>query len=402
VRLRLALVCAALALASVPAAAGAPGLLVGVVDNSVMWTHQPGPIVGAQRDLGLKAIRLSVDWDGSQWSPTRTQLTELGRGVAASRGLRVVLSVSGFAKDAPHDRFAQDRFCGFVFNLLARYPSVNDVKIWNEPNTGMYWRPQFAEDGTSSAPEEYAQLLARCYDQLHTLRRGINVISGSTSPRGNDNPAAESPSHSPGTFIRELGRAYRELGRQRPIFDTYGHHPYPDSSVEAPTARHPASRSIGQGDLDKLLAALGDAFRGTGQPLPGRSGVTVWYLETGYQTATPDEKRAHYTGAENDPDAASAAVQAQLLADAVRLAYCQPHVGAFFNFELADEHRLEGWQSGLFWADWTPKPAYAAFRQATAEVARRAVDCPRLGLAAQKAAKPKPKPKRKPPRRSGR
>jgi hypothetical protein len=397
VRLRHVLACAALALACAPAAAGAPGLLVGVVDNSLMWTHQPGPIMSVQRDLGLRSVRLSVDWDGRQWSPTKTQITMLGRGVAAARGMRVVLSVSGFAKDAPHDRFAQDKFCGFAFNLLARYPSVNDVKIWNEPNTGMYWRPQFAEDGTSSAPEEYAQLLSRCYDQLHTLRRGINVISGSTSPRGNDNPAADAPSHSPGNFIREVGRAYRELGRQRPIFDTYGHHPYPDSSAEPPTARHPFSRSVGQGDLDKLLAALSDAFRGTGQPLPGRKGVTVWYLETGFQTATPSEKRPHYTGDENDTAAVSEAVHAQHLADAVRLAYCQPTVGAFFNFELADETRLAGWQSGVLWADWTPKPAYAAFKQAIGEVARKAVNCPRLGLATPRAAA-KPEPKR----RSGR
>ena len=48
---------------------------------------------------------------------------------------------------------------------------------------------------------------------------------------------------------------------------------------------------------------------------------------------------------------------------------------AYFNFELVDDSSLGGWQSGLLWADWTQKPAYAAFKQAIADVARGAVDC---------------------------
>ena len=59
-RLRLALVPAALALIVGPSASAAPGLLVGVVDNSLMWTHQPAPIVAVQQDLGLRAIRLTA------------------------------------------------------------------------------------------------------------------------------------------------------------------------------------------------------------------------------------------------------------------------------------------------------------------------------------------------------
>jgi hypothetical protein len=375
VRLRLALACALLALLAVPAGTAAPGLLVGVGDNSLMWTHRPEPIVAVQRDLGLTAVRLSVRWRRDQWSPTPTQVTELNRAVRASQGLRIVLSISGFGADAPHDRFQQDKFCGFAFNLLSRFATVNDVVVWNEPNTVHFWRPQFAEDGTSAAPEEYAGLLLRCYDLLHGLRPGITVISGSTSPRGNDNPRARRPSHSPARFIRELGRGYRGHGRQRRIFDMYGHHPYPDSSAERPSARHPGSKSIGQGDYDRLVATLTQAFRGTGQPVPGRAGVGIWYLENGFQTAVPADKAGSYSGSENDRHAISEAAHGAQLAEAVRLAYCQPLVKAFFNFELVDDRSLAGWQSGVLWADWTPKPSYAAFRDTIAEVRRGAVDC---------------------------
>ena len=48
---------------------------------------------------------------------------------------------------------------------------------------------------------------------------------------------------------------------------------------------------------------------------------------------------------------------------------------AYFNFLLVDESLLEGWQSGLLWADWKRKPAFAAYRAAIAEVRRGAVDC---------------------------
>jgi hypothetical protein len=375
VRLRFVLACAALSLVAVPSGSAAPGLLVGVVDNSLMWTHQPGPIVAVQRELGLGAIRLSVHWRRDQWSPTPTQVTELNRAVRAAPGLRVVLSISGFGADAPHDRLQQDKFCGFAFNLLSRFPTVNDVVIWNETNTARFWRPQFSEDGTSAAPEEYAGLLLRCYDLLHGLRPGINVISGSTAARGNDNPRAKSPSHSPARFIRELAKGYREQGRQRRIFDTYGHHPYPNTSAERPSVAHPGGKAIGQGDYARLVSALTEAFRGTGQPVPGKRGVGIWYLESGFQTAVPADKAPSYEGSENDVHAVSPETAGAHVLEAVRLAYCQPLVKAFFNFELVDDRNLAGWQSGLLWADWTRKPAYDAYKQAIADVRRGAVDC---------------------------
>ena len=50
--------------------------------------------------------------------------------------------------------------------------------------------------------------------------------------------------------------------------------------------------------------------------------------------------------------------------DALLLANCQPEVGAFFNFELIDEDRLAGWQSGVLWRAGTRKPSYERFREA--------------------------------------
>ena len=222
----------------------------------------------------------------------------------------------------------------------------------------------------------------------------MNVIAAS-SPRGNDNPAASSNvGHSPATFYRKLGLAYRASGRQRPILDTVGHNPYPVSNAERPWVRHPAGGTIAEGDYDKLMSVLTEAFGGTAQPLPGQKGVAIWYMEQGFQTAVDPAKAGLYRGSRDRsatrfppgwrgrPRRSSrlrpAPDQATQLSDALQVAYCQPAVAAFFNFELADEPNLGGWQSGLLWTDLTPKPSYAPFRDAVRRVAAGNVDCSRF------------------------
>jgi len=122
-------------------------------------------------------------------------------------------------------------------------------------------------------------------------------------------------------------------------------------------------------------------------------------MEVGYQTAPDGAKSGLYSGAENGEnplaaasagDPAGSAVdekslapdQATQLVDAVRLAACQPYVQAYFNFLLRDEADLALWQSGLLWADWTPKPSFEALRGAIGEAAAGRVDCDGLKAAA--------------------
>jgi hypothetical protein len=261
--------------------------------------------------------------------------------------------------------------------------------IWNEPNSSRFWRPQFNRDGTSAAAPAYELLLAECWDQLHAARPGVNVIAAS-APRGNDDPLAAHPSESPALFYAGLASAYRASGRDRPIFDTVGHNPYPNTSAEPPWARHDGG-TIGEGDYDKLVQVLTDGFAGTAQPVPGQ-GLSIWYMEDGFQTRVAGGLAPDYTGQENDLWALDAVSrerhtaggsrvddQATQLADALRLASCQPYVGAFFNFLLADERGLRGWQSGLLWANWQPKPSYRAFAHAVADIRHGWVDCTAFG-----------------------
>lgn len=368
---------ALLAAAIVPSAAASPNLLVGVVDDSLKWSAEP-KAASAMRDLGLRSIKVPLKWHPGQTKLSRTDMTAMGRVVRSTFGMRIVLAVDGKARQAPTQPAQAEQFCAYTRDALVRFRTINDVIIWTEPNSNDFWQPQFNRDGSSAAPAAYTALLARCWDVLHALRPGVNVLTN-TSPRGNDNPLGVSNAgHSPGAFIRAMGVAYRASGRTRRIFDTVGHHPYPEISPESPFALHPRTGSIGQGDYDKLIAALLEAFGSTDQPLPGSDGVSIWYVEDGFQTTIPTSKMALYAGKENSHLVSHDFLHREQLLDAVRLAYCQPNVGGFFNFLLADEKNLAGWQSGVLWPDLTRKPAYTSFKAVIKEVAQRRVNCEAL------------------------
>jgi hypothetical protein len=351
-------------------------IIVGLTDDTAKWLDRQEGIVGVHRDLRLMAVRVTVPWRPGQVKPTKLQQVYLHR-IARMIQLneRIVLAVYNTARFAPTGPRARNQYCSFLRGVLRRVPLIRDVEIWNEANSPTYW-PQ--DEGA----ETYAALLAKCYDVLHSRPGPVNVIS-STASR-----------HDPVGFIFWLGDAYRARGRTRPIFDTFGHNPYPEHSAEPPWVTHVDSDLIGQGDYETLMNVLQTAFEGTGQPLPGTRGVTIWYVEDGFQTVPPRHKRRFYRGRENDSHAIPAVAsrakreagvvdQASQLRDAILLAYCQPAVSGFLNFELLDEDRLGGWQSGVLWRDGTRKPSYDAFKAAIAEIRRRDVDCSRVRGAPQ-------------------
>jgi hypothetical protein len=374
-------------------ARAAPGMVVGVSDD--IFKIEGGGSYAA--DLGLGAVRVTLRWHDGATTVAPTDLADLDRAVAT--GSRVVVSVYGPWQEAPQTDEERDSYCGYVRDMLEHEPQIRDVVIWNEPNLSIFWRSQFDGGGVPASPAAYEALLARCWDVLHAARPDVNVIAPALCPWGSDSPTGPlTISNSPGAFIRELGAAYRATGRTAPIFDTVGHHIYGDSPGERPWRTHPYSKRIAEGDLDKLVTALQQGFAGTAQAVPGRPAgartVDVWYMEAGYETVPDPEKAFGYFGRETTsgvlPDAlpdppwtlpppaeSTAPDQATQLRDAVRLAYCQPYVGAFFNFLLRDENDLGQWQSGVLWADRTPKGSYAAFRDVIREVAANAVDCSR-------------------------
>jgi hypothetical protein len=366
--------------------ASADDFFVGVDEDAVKWGHTE-LANSVARALGLRAIRITLPWHTGETRLSSLNRQYLDRAIVGSWGLRVVVSVYGSPADTPRTEESRSQFCSYVGDLLAAYPTIGDVVIWNDPNDGAFWSPQFNPDRSSAAPAEYAALLAYCWSSLHAARPTVNVISLAAS-RTETTQVAVADAHDPIAWYQKLGAAYRASARNLPLFDTVGYIPHALNSAERPWARH-RTTSVGQGDYVRLATALSAAFEGTAQPLPGQNGVTVWYLAQGFQTAVDSAKARLYAGRETDsravpawspkastdPRSGPAPDQATQLADAVRVAYCQQHVGAFFNFLLADESRLSGWQSGVLWTDWTVKPSYLALKRAVSDISARRVDC---------------------------
>ena len=334
--------------------------------------------VAPAAELGGTAFRLTTQWTPGRTSIPTAEATKLSRAVGAAAGQRLVLAVYGESgSDAPQGDAARAAYCAYVGTVLATYPVIRDVVIWNEPNKRLFWNPQ------AGAPAAYEALLARCYAVLPAF---VNVIGMALSSTGNDDAASTSP----GEFIRGVGNAYRAAGRTGRILDTVAHHPYGLDAAERPWRKHIAAKPIGLGDWNKLMFNLFRAFDGTGQPIPGQQDVRLWYTEAGVQTSV-DAGKTGYSGTENtvtvlddaggEPESpppaetSDAHDQSTQALDAIRLAACQPYVTAYFNFLLADEPVLTGWQSGPLWVDRTRKDSWPAFRQAIAAAAAGSVDC---------------------------
>jgi hypothetical protein len=336
-----------------------------VDDDSAKWRTSSDRLLTTYHHLGLEAVRLTIPWQRGQNRPTPEAGIYLHRAAQmVAKGQRVVVAVYGHPWQAPVDAAQRGYYCDFIEHFVRRTP-IRDVVIWNEANSPTFWP-------SSGGAAAYEALLAACWDRLRTVVPPVNLISTTAAQ------------HDPIGFIRAVGAFYRASHRTRPLVQTFGHNPYPDNSAEPPWTQHDTEpQTVGEGDLPRLLAALSHAFAGTAQPLPGDAGTSVWYLENGFQTTVPAAKRHRYTGEETDPGAVApvapagsgARDQASQLRDALLLAYCQPDVGAYFNFELIDEERLAGWQSGVLWRDGTRKPSYNAFREALTRVRSRAVDC---------------------------
>jgi hypothetical protein len=200
------------------------------------------------------------------------------------------------------------------------------------------------------------------------------------SPRGTDNAFGIRPSHSPTTFIQGLGEAYRASGRTLPVMDGLAIHPYGDNSSQAPSASaHPRNTSVGLADYTKLVGMLSEAFTGTAQL---GSTLPILYDEYGVESTLTADKASLYSGTEPvgtkpvDP-----LTQAIYYREAIQLAFCQPNVRGLMLFHTIDEPDLNRWQSGLWYADSTPKSSLPFVRKAVGEARRGVVaTCPGLAL----------------------
>jgi hypothetical protein len=356
--------------------------LVGTVDDALAQDGRQFAQAQADvsRDAGFDVAVVSATWHRGQRRPP-SQLVHVLRNVGtATKRARMKLAVvvwHGLGEDTPRGPAERADFAAFTAAVVKALPRLRFVIVGNEPNLSTFWRPQFGGGGRDLAARAYVDLLARSYDAIKAERRGVRVLGGALSPRGADRAHGSRPTHSPTAFIRDLGAAYRASHRDRPLMDAFAFHPYMEASRFSPTGTHPENTTITIADYPKLVALLEQAFEGTSQQARR---LPIYYTEFGVQTRVPTQKRRFYVDLDSPArrDAVPFRVQAAYYRRALELAYCQPTVRGLFVFHTFDEPGLGGWQSGLYFADRTPKPSLRAFKRAVADLRNdRLPDCRR-------------------------
>ncbi|MDQ3778490.1 MAG: hypothetical protein M3310_06465, partial [Actinomycetota bacterium] len=317
------------------------------------------------RAAGFDTMLTTAIWKPGQRRPPPLELLELRHAAEATRaaGIRPMLIVTNFgSRTTPRTPAYRRQFAAFAVSLLREIPAYRDIVVGNEPNLNRFWLPQFGPNGENVAARDYLALLAETYDAVKRVSEEIRVIGGALAPRGGDDPGSPRQTHSPTQFIRDLGRLYRASGRERPVMDAYAHHPYLESSRVPPDLEHPRSTTISLADYGKLVRELGHAFGGTAQR---GAKLPILYTEFGVQTRIPPGKRSLYTNhdAPAAADAVSEATQARYYRRAYTIACRQPTVEGLFIFHVWDELDLAGWQSGLYYADRSPKSSRRALRE---------------------------------------
>jgi hypothetical protein len=369
----------------VPAAsAGGPTMVLGTADDIV----RAPDLVGTKAEMtmlrlaGFRAVRISSIWRPGLSAPTAGELGVLRNveGAAQLSGIRVYVQVyAAGSRTTPLTSSDQTDFASYAAALVRALPLVDDVIIGNEPNLNRFWLPQFGANGEDVAAPAYLSLLALSYDAIKAADPSVRVWGGALAPRGIDRPNTGRDTHSPTAFITDLGAAYRASGRQARIMDGLAIHPYGENSSTPPTFAHPNSTSIGIADYAKLVGLLGKAFDGT--PQPG-STLPILYAEYGVESVIPPGKAQLYSGTEpSTTRPVDETTQASFYEQALELAFCQPTVVGFLVFHAEDETALPSWQSGVFYADGTPKASQLLVRDAldrarTGSIAR----CPGLEL----------------------
>jgi hypothetical protein len=337
-------------------------LVIGVNEDHPKFQQDAGAAMfGELSTIGLTESVISVRWDPAQPEtiPDEEQLVAV-IAAAKEKGVEVVLALYPAKARAIADN-GPTGFVEFCGRVATAFPDAAAFIVGNEPNQPRFWQPQFNADGSQASAAAFLTVLAGCYDAIHPT--GKQVVGVGLSPRGNDNPSAQSNvSTSPVRFLRALGAAYRASGRRKPIMDALSFHPYPNANTDPPFIGYQWPNA-GMPNFDRIKQALWDAFNGTKQPHI-ESGLPLWLDEVGWQV--PTEGSDAYTGVENVPTVDEAG-QAAFHGGVVRLAACDSQVGALHFFHWIDESDRGGFQSGAFRADGTKRPAFNAIAQAIAE-----------------------------------
>jgi hypothetical protein len=371
-----------------------PRAELSVMDDQLLLGSRPKDVervIGAIQALGADRVRVSAFWRDHAPAPRSTRRPagfeavdpgargyrwqSLDRVVAAAaaRRLKVMITISTpaplWATADPERRNPlyeprPDEFAAYARAVAARYRGrVDQYGLMNEPNQGGWLQPQ-SLGGQLVAPHLYRAVVQRAYPELKRADPDATVLVGELASSGTRERGDTRPIR-PLEFLRAMGcrdarfrpvRSGRCEGFRPVPLDALGHHPY--QPFTGPYERSHDRDDAALADTPRLLATIDRLVR-EGALSPGRDGpLDVHYTEFGYQTDPPDP----FAGV-------SLRRQDRWLQDAAYFVWREPRVRTLNQFRLTDGALGRGsrpdayreFQSGLYFANFGPKPAARSF-----------------------------------------
>jgi hypothetical protein len=388
--------CSLVALLMAGSGLGAPAIETTIQDDALLLHRPESQVRRTMRqiaEIGFDRVRITAGWSALAPAPGKRRRPDfdaedsreyphagferLDRAVHAANdtGLKVQIDLAFWAprwavakgsRQKSRQRYIPDpdEFARFATAVARRYGSrVRLYTTWNEPNHASFLAPQW-KGLRPYSPHVYRAMHEAAYAALKKASPANRVLVGGLSSFGSED--AGRGNVPPLEFLRTMAcvdaamqpLAVPECAGAGPLHaDGLAWHPY--TLDTAPAATMPNPDDAGMGDLPRitsLVKALHDAGRIDAE-------WPLYLTEYGYETRPPDPY------ARFSPDQ-----QARYLGWATFLAQRDPHTRMFAQFLLRDidagesgfpkgsRRRWRDWQTGLLYADGTPKPAAQAFK----------------------------------------
>jgi hypothetical protein len=309
-------------------------------DLQALGGRERGRYLDAVKAAGAGWIRVGIYWASIQRrGPTSYDWAPFDRVVTAARrrGINVLGTIIyapawARAPGAPSAAPPADPavFAAFASRAAAHFGrlGVHAYEIWNEPNITGFW-------AGGPDPARYTQLLRASYKAIKSADRSATVVSAGLSPYASYG-AADAQRMNPLTFLERM-----YANGARGSMDAVGWHPYNFpwglgfytwSAWSQMYATSPSARSI--------MKAWGDGKK------------KIWATEWGAPTGTSSQSMS---------EAAQAALVRAGLTRLKAWSWAGPSF--LYNFRDKGTNLSDREQNfGLVRWNWSPKPAYAAFR----------------------------------------
>lgn len=295
---------------------------------------------GLISDLGVDVVRLDLAWSAVQPTPDEYHWEDYDYLVSIAEGFGFeLMPIIGFStRWASSTKKANDwtdwffappsthAYAWFAYQAASRYAGrVRAWEIWNEPNAGIYWRPE-------PDPARYTELLKNAYLAIkYAAPSAVVVLGGLANDESSYQP--DYAWYPPEEFLR----AIYDYGGS-PYFDVVSRHPYthPSEGVSAFSARLRSVRLV----MEEM----------------GEEKKPIWLTEIGYAASSD----LGVTESE----------QSRWLVKCLGAVQQTDFVSTVFWYNLRDTGSdPSNWEQnlGLIAYDWTIEPDFLAYQALIAE-----------------------------------